>query len=138
MSEPNNEEVICPHCAHQFRAIPVQVQGLLTAAGYEPPYLAAPTPQGVALTDEQIARHTLTAKDCPPDSRVLLVSSVKRLQERAALPTSGEPAETQAALDVPADVLKYARAFIADGYRGPYAWAKRVFDWVAAAGEKKE
>lgn len=24
--EPNNDEVICPHCTHQFRAIPINVQ----------------------------------------------------------------------------------------------------------------
>ena len=24
--KPNNDHVICPHCAHQFRAIPVNVQ----------------------------------------------------------------------------------------------------------------
>lgn len=26
MIEPNNDEVICPKCCHQFRAIPVNVQ----------------------------------------------------------------------------------------------------------------
>lgn len=30
--------VICPACTHQFRAIPVNVQALLLAAGYEPPF----------------------------------------------------------------------------------------------------
>jgi hypothetical protein len=39
---PNDTEVICPACTHQFRAIPVQVQGLLKAAGYEPPFLDGP------------------------------------------------------------------------------------------------
>lgn len=27
--EPNNDEVICPGCVHQFRAIPVNVQDAL-------------------------------------------------------------------------------------------------------------
>ena len=38
--EPNNAEVICPACANQFRAIPVDVQRLLTDAGVEPPFIA--------------------------------------------------------------------------------------------------
>lgn len=32
MITPNNDEVICPGCAHQFRAIPVNVQAELAAA----------------------------------------------------------------------------------------------------------
>jgi hypothetical protein len=47
-----------------------------------------PTPQAPAAThiptEEQIGKHVLRAGDCPPDSQVLLVSSVKRLQARAA------------------------------------------------------
>lgn len=40
-AQPDDTAVICPGCAHQFRAIPVQVQGLLKLAGYEPPFLDA-------------------------------------------------------------------------------------------------
>lgn len=36
--EPNNEHIICPKCAQQFRAIPVQVQQLLLKAGLKPPF----------------------------------------------------------------------------------------------------
>ena len=43
--------------------------------------LSRPTP--AALTDEQIDRHTLEAKECPPGSKVMLVSSIKRLLERS-------------------------------------------------------
>lgn len=32
MIEANNDEVICPNCVHQFRAIPVNVQKELAAA----------------------------------------------------------------------------------------------------------
>lgn len=39
---PNPDEVICPHCCHQFRAIPVQVQQLLLGAGIEPPFTEPP------------------------------------------------------------------------------------------------
>lgn len=39
-------------------------------------------PVGSALTDEQIERHKLRAGDCPPNSEVLLVSGVKRLQAK--------------------------------------------------------
>lgn len=35
---PSADDVICPACAHQFRAIPVNVQSLLLAAGFEPPF----------------------------------------------------------------------------------------------------
>lgn len=43
----------------------------------------SPAGEAQPLTDEQIERHTILASQCPPDSRVLLVSSVRRL--RAAL-----------------------------------------------------
>lgn len=42
MDEPNNDEVICPNCAHQFRAIPVNVQLLMLDVGFEPPFMEAP------------------------------------------------------------------------------------------------
>lgn len=42
---PDDTKVICPGCCHQFRAIPVQVQQLMLAAGFEPPFTAAPTGQ---------------------------------------------------------------------------------------------
>ena len=44
---------------------------ILTELAAEP----APEP----LTDEQINRHALLAKDCPPNSAVMLVSSIRRL-----------------------------------------------------------
>lgn len=50
-TEPNNEHVICPNCTTQFRAIPVQVQSLLLAAGYEPPFLGKPAPLKVPSRD---------------------------------------------------------------------------------------
>ena len=34
---------------------------------------------------------------------------------------------------VPADVVKIAQTFVANGYLGPLHWAAQVFDWVAAA-----
>jgi hypothetical protein len=39
--------------------------------------LSQPAREG--LTDAQIGRHTLTASDCPPNSQVILVSSLHRL-----------------------------------------------------------
>lgn len=48
----------------------------------DPPKLAAPTPQpvqAVPLTEAQIARHLLTASSVPPNSQVMLVSSIRRL-----------------------------------------------------------
>ncbi len=40
-------QVICPNCAHQFRAIPQDVQRLMLDAGFEPPFTqpAEPTPE---------------------------------------------------------------------------------------------
>lgn len=46
---PNNDEVICPNCAHQFRAIPVNVQRLMLDAGFEPPFTAQPSAQSEAV-----------------------------------------------------------------------------------------
>jgi hypothetical protein len=47
----------------------------------------APQPQPwVGLTDEQIDRHTITAGECPSQSKVILVSSIKRLREKNAAP----------------------------------------------------
>lgn len=51
----NEDEVICPNCCAQFRAIPGSVQRLMLDAGFEPPFTAAPpAPAAVPLTDEQI------------------------------------------------------------------------------------
>jgi len=44
--EADDAKVICPACCHQFRAIPVQVQSLMLAAGFEPPFTAAPQSPG--------------------------------------------------------------------------------------------
>lgn len=57
-----DEQVICPKCAHQFRAISVQVQDLLLAAGYKPPFmqseLGATAPEIQALRkDAERYRH---------------------------------------------------------------------------------
>ena len=49
---PNNDEVICPNCVHQFRAIPQNVQQLMLDAGFKPPFTTPP--QRKPLTDEQI------------------------------------------------------------------------------------
>lgn len=62
---PNAGEVICPNCAHQFRAIPENVQSLLLASGHEPPFTAspaAPVPDGWVMvprepTPEMIAAY---------------------------------------------------------------------------------
>lgn len=51
--EPNNDEVICPACVHQFRAIPVNVQKLMLDAGFEPPFTEAPKQEPVAYFNFQ-------------------------------------------------------------------------------------
>ena len=43
----------------------------------------AKLPRPVAwIDDDTIARHTLSAKDCPPGSQVMLVSSLRRLRHQ--------------------------------------------------------
>lgn len=55
------------------------------------PLYAAPQPvavpdERVFLRSDEIERHTLTAGDCPPQSKVMLVSSINRLNAcRAAM-----------------------------------------------------
>lgn len=42
--EPHDDEVICPNCCTQFRAIPVNVQNLMLDAGFEPPFTHPASP----------------------------------------------------------------------------------------------
>ena len=60
--EPNNDEVICQKCAHQFRAIPVSVQKLLLDAGIEPPFTHPESKPATLpeLTDDDARRIWLT------------------------------------------------------------------------------
>ena len=60
-SEVNNDEVICPNCCNQFRAVPVNVQALLLASGHEPPFVAPPQPAGESAGIADLAR-ALVAK----------------------------------------------------------------------------
>jgi hypothetical protein len=46
--EANCDEVICPNCCNQFRAIPVNVQQLMLDAGFEPPFKTSPAVEPVA------------------------------------------------------------------------------------------
>ncbi len=39
-------------------------------------------------------------------------------------------------LTIPDDVVKAAISFQKNDYQGPLAWARKVFDWVAAHGVK--
>jgi hypothetical protein len=48
----NTDHVICPNCVHQFRAIPQNVQKLMLASGFEPPFTTPPQRTWVGLTDE--------------------------------------------------------------------------------------
>jgi len=45
--EANNDEVICPNCVHQFRAIPVNVQEKITALAAENKVLRDAARQGL-------------------------------------------------------------------------------------------
>lgn len=66
------------------------IQALADAlAGTSAPAVAAPEPR--TLTGAQIERHGMPASECPPDSVVMLVSSIRRLSGMAAAPTTQEP-----------------------------------------------
>ncbi len=66
------------------------IQALADAlAGKSAPVVAAPEPR--TLTEAQIERHSMPASECPPDSAVMLVSSIRRLLGMAAAPTTQEP-----------------------------------------------
>ena len=58
-------------------------------AGTLAPAVAAPEPR--TLTGAQIERHSMLVSECPPDSVVMLVSSIRRLLGMAAAPTTQEP-----------------------------------------------
>ena len=51
---PNNDEVICPNCAHQFRAIPQNVQQLMLDAGFKPPFTTPLQRTWVGLTQDEL------------------------------------------------------------------------------------
>lgn len=60
------------------------------------PLYAAPQPvavpdERVLLRPDEIERHTLTAGDCPPQSKVMLVSSINRLNACRAAMLNAEP-----------------------------------------------
>lgn len=65
-TKPDDEqlEILSKECGQLVVARPLQL---------------AATPPRAALTDEQIDRHSLKASECPPDSKVMLVSSIRRL-----------------------------------------------------------
>lgn len=101
--EPNNDEVICPQCCAQFRAIPVNVQGLMLAAGFEPPFKAAPQPpQQVAVPqiteaaiDEYLADYMLDDGDTrghtPSEAeRFLIKDAIMGLLAAAPQPPRGQ------------------------------------------------
>ena len=50
---PNNDEVICPNCAHQFRAIPQNVQQLMLDVGFKPPFTTPPQRTWVGMSEEE-------------------------------------------------------------------------------------
>jgi hypothetical protein len=64
----------------------------------QPPTPQAPAPKpdqeaqqaagsnDLSLTEAQLGKHVLRAGDCPPDSQVLLVSSIRRLQAKPQAP----------------------------------------------------
>ena len=65
--EPNNDEVICPNCTHQFRAIPVSVQRLMLDAGFEPPFAAPPAAQAEPAAVARVVKWLRSLPEKPRD-----------------------------------------------------------------------
>ena len=71
------------------------------------------------LTPEQIERHMLTASECPPSTKVLLVSTVRRLLGHEEPAPQEAPAEPH---DVPA--LRKALELSVQAMRAPFDGGK--------------
>ena len=100
--EPNNDEVICPKCTHQFRAIPASVQRLMLDAGFEPPFTAPPA------RSEQGANEALALER----SRALGAKIKDGIAELRALAAS-PPRAVEPQSEVPRDVRRAAVATLA-------------------------
>jgi hypothetical protein len=85
-STPYHSSEICSKCA-LAAPVPAQPAGEWVEStdeyGRRRSVFAPSQPVAQPLTDEWIERHALFAKDCPPNSAVILVSSIRRLQERS-------------------------------------------------------
>jgi len=117
--EANNNEVICPSCCTQFRAIPVNVQRLLIGAGISPPFT-----QEEAQTVEPVAiYHGKCIIDCGDGGHqditmLKMVAAGSKLYTRPAPAPTGERAALIAGLLESADVIEADdRSFIADEIR---------------------
>lgn len=62
-------------------------------------------------------------------AEILLQHAMVHIDRLEAVPHTPAPVVQPV---VPPDVLKAAQSFVANDYRGPLAWAKKVFDWVVA------
>ena len=126
----NNDEVICPSCCHQFRAIPVGVQQLMLDAGFEPPFKHPPQ-QAVVTSGERaelIAAHQeLNMSNYGPDD-------VDALNEWANQAYDMLEADVQQAKQVPMTDNEIARIAQLtqsaepgnDGYILPFTFARAI------------
>lgn len=66
---PNNDEVICPKCVHQFRAIPVNVQAEISALQTAARKLiyAAETSGGIGGRDEFLCDAIVAVRKLLPE-----------------------------------------------------------------------
>lgn len=86
----NPDEVICPKCCTQFRAIPQNVQRLMLDAGFDPPFTAAPpAPDGtdwnrVEALRESLSEHMQIIKGLR-DSHERLVEALEQIASRDGL-----------------------------------------------------
>ena len=62
--EANNDEVICPNCCNQFRAIPVNVQQLMLDAGFEPPFKTSPAVEPMTEVADRFAHRMALELEC--------------------------------------------------------------------------
>lgn len=78
----------------RIKAVQIAQRNDEYAAQFELPAPAAAPGGFMLVTPEQLDRHTTTAWECPPQSLVVLVSSLKRLHKKNALATPAAPAQS--------------------------------------------
>lgn len=97
--------------------------------------------EAVALTGDQIARHTLDAGECPPNSQVILVSSIRRLAARNTAPPVPSVTVPEGwklvPVDAPDEMLRWLDGGIRVAFSMRETLRRRYAALLAAAAEVK-
>lgn len=84
-----------PLTASEVKVLEYGFSGGWKAALAQQPAQAVPDGY-LLLTHEQLGKHSLTALECAPQSRVMLISSIKRLSDKNTLAAPAAPVAPQA------------------------------------------